>query len=108
LGHLQRNKVGQVVGKVDLIHSLDSLRLATEINHVADSRDVVADVLVAINIASEENKYGIEPNELFNFMEQASVLPSICIKGLMTMGAFGLSALEKTKNLKKWLDYLKI
>ncbi|MCL2854301.1 MAG: YggS family pyridoxal phosphate-dependent enzyme [Defluviitaleaceae bacterium] len=86
LGHLQRNKVGQVLGKAALIHSLDSLRLAEEISRMANQRDSMADVLIEVNIAGEASKHGIVPEEVLEFAEQVIQLPSIAVHGLMTMG----------------------
>jgi len=86
LGHLQRNKVGHVLGKVALIHSLDSLRLAEEISRVATLRDLVADVLIEVNIAEEASKHGILPGQVMEFAEQVAQLPGIAVHGLMTMG----------------------
>ena len=88
IGHLQRNKVRQVVGNVALIQSLDSIRLAEEINNVSKSRDIISQVLVEINIAAEENKYGIAPQDAHAFIEAVSKLSNIKIKGLMTVAPF--------------------
>ena len=88
IGHLQRNKVKQVVGNVALIHSLDSIRLAEEINAVSKSRDIISEVLVEINIANEKNKYGIAPQDTHSFIESIIKLPNIKVKGLMTVAPF--------------------
>ena len=88
IGHLQRNKVKQVVGNVSLIHSLDSIRLAEEINAVSKSRDIISQVLVEINIAGEKNKHGISPQDAHIFIKEVSKLPCISIKGLMTVAPF--------------------
>ena len=86
LGHLQRNKVGHVLGKVALIHSLDSLRLAEEISRVATLRDLTADVLIEVNIAEEASKYGMFCGQVLEFAEQVAQLPGVALRGLMTMG----------------------
>lgn len=83
IGHLQRNKVRKVVGHVALIQSLDSLRLAQEINKRAKSKDIVQDCLLQINVAKEEQKYGIEIEEVSDFLDDLQPLSNIRIKGLM-------------------------
>jgi len=88
IGNLQRNKVRNVVGHVALIHSLDSLRLAEEISRIAVREDVVADVLIEINIAGEDTKHGITSETAAQLAEQVAKLPNIAIKGLMTIAPF--------------------
>ncbi len=85
IGHLQTNKVKNVVGKVDLIESLDSLRLASEIDRISGNLGVVSDVLVEINIGEEEAKGGIMPSEVHNFFEEISVFKNLRPVGIMTM-----------------------
>ena len=90
IGNLQRNKVKFVVGagNVALIHSVDSLRLAEEISRIAANRQVVADVLVEINIAAEDSKHGVSPANAKALTEQIAALPNIAVKGLMTVAPF--------------------
>ena len=85
IGHLQSNKVRQIVGKVDLIQSVDSLKLAKEISRVSQNKDVSTDILVEVNIGKEENKSGVMPENLEELLWQIKDLPSINIKGLMTI-----------------------
>ncbi len=85
IGHLQRNKVKYVVGKVYLIHSVDSLRLAEEIQKEAEKRQVDVDILIEVNMAGEESKFGVAPEETENLVLAVSKLPNIHIKGLMTI-----------------------
>lgn len=85
IGHLQTNKVKNVVGKVDLIESLDSLRLAAEIDRVSGNLGIVSDVLVEINIGEEEAKGGIAPDDADSFFEEISVFKNIRPVGIMTM-----------------------
>lgn len=85
IGHLQTNKVKSVVGKVDLIESLDSLRLAAEIDKVSAAQGIVSDVLVEINIGEEQAKGGILPSQVDKFFEDISVFKSIRPVGIMTM-----------------------
>lgn len=89
LGHLQRNKVLQVIDKVNLIHSLDSLRLAQEISRVASLKSIVVNTLIEVNIACEPNKYGVNPDQVLDFFAQIEAMPNISINGLMTMGPLG-------------------
>lgn len=85
IGHLQRNKVKYVVGKACLIHSVDSVRLAEAIQEQAQKTDVVMPVLIEVNVADEESKFGITTEETMSMVEQISKFPNISIKGLMTI-----------------------
>lgn len=85
IGHLQTNKVKNVVGRVSLIESLDSLRLAAEIDRVSALRGVVSDVLVEINIGKEEAKGGVMPEDAERFFEEIAVFEHIRPVGIMTM-----------------------
>ena len=88
IGHLQRNKVKYIVDKVSLIHSVDSLRLAEEIEKQAASRDITVNILVQVNISHEESKFGIDKEEVFELIRNISAMPHIRIKGLMTIAPF--------------------
>ena len=85
IGHLQRNKVRQVVGKVDLIHSAGSTPLLEEINRQAEKLGITQDVLLEVNIGGEESKSGFSADELYAAAEYALTLPHIAVKGLMTI-----------------------
>ena len=85
IGHLQRNKVRQVVGKVSLIHSVSSLELLEEIDRQAEKRELTQDVLLEVNIGGEESKSGFAPEDLFAAAEQAERFSNICVRGLMTI-----------------------
>ena len=85
IGHLQTNKVRQVVGKVSLIHSIDSLRLLEAVSHEAQKQGIVQDILLEINIGSEESKSGFTPEELPEILERAAALPGIFVRGLMAI-----------------------
>lgn len=85
IGTLQTNKVNKVVGKVDLIHSVDSLHLLEAINKRASNIDVVQPVLLEVNIAGEESKHGFEPEELPAVLDASRALEHVAINGLMTM-----------------------
>lgn len=88
IGHLQRNKVKYIMGKVALIHSVDSLRLAEEISKEATKQGTEEDILIEINVAEEESKFGITTNEAISLVERIAKLPHIHIKGLMTIAPF--------------------
>ena len=84
IGHLQRNKVKYLIGKVVLIHSVDSLRLAEQIEHEAAKADIVMPVLIEVNVAEEESKFGTTSEAAMQLVEAVSKMPHIKIRGLMT------------------------
>ncbi len=89
IGHLQRNKVKYIVDKVFLIHSVDSYRLAEEISKEACKKNVTVQILLEVNIAGEESKYGIgDDSDVLKLVKQIALLPGIKIKGLMTVAPF--------------------
>jgi pyridoxal phosphate enzyme (YggS family) len=88
IGHLQRNKVKHVVGRVALIHSVDSLRLAEEISKEAVKRGIVQDILVEVNIAGEETKQGATPQEAAALVGQAASLEGLRVLGLMAIAPY--------------------
>ena len=88
IGHLQRNKVKYLMGKVVLIHSVDSLRLAEQIEHEAAKADIVMPVLIEVNVAEEESKFGTTSEAAMQLVEAVSKLPHIKIRGLMTIAPF--------------------
>ena len=88
IGHLQRNKVKYIVGKVELIHSVDTYRLAEEINIQAKKQNVIVPILVEVNIAHEESKFGISAEDAILLVEDISKLENIRIKGLMTIAPY--------------------
>ena len=85
IGHLQRNKVRQVVGRVALIHSVGSLELLEEIHRQAEKRELVQDVLLEVNIGGEESKSGFAPDELYAAAERGRAFSHIQVLGLMTI-----------------------
>ena len=85
IGHLQTNKVRQVVGKVDLIQSVDSIRLLEAINKEASRQGIRQDILLEINIAAEDSKSGFMPSELWGILENAGHYSSIFVRGLMAI-----------------------
>ena len=88
IGHLQRNKVKYIVGKVAMIHSVDSLRLAEEISKEAVKKQVTVSVLVEINVAGEESKFGTTAREAAALVEEIAKLPNMIVKGLMTIAPY--------------------
>ena len=85
IGHLQRNKVKQVVGYVDLIQSVGSLSLLDEIEKVAAAKGLVQDILLEVNVGGEEAKSGFAPEEVFAAAEAALERPHVRVRGLMTI-----------------------
>ena len=85
IGHLQTNKVRQVVGKVDLIQSVDSERLLREIDREAARQGLVQQVLLEVNIGNEASKSGFQAEEILPFLEKCGEYSNICIKGLMAI-----------------------
>lgn len=88
IGHLQTNKVKYIIDKVDLIHSVDSVRLAEEIHKRAKQIGKIQDILIQINIADEEQKFGIKPSELDGLLEGISSLDHVRVCGLMNIAPF--------------------
>ena len=88
IGHLQRNKVKYIVDKVCLIHSVDSYRLAEEINIQAKKKNITVPILVEVNIAEESSKFGIHAEDAIALVEQIAQLENVRIKGLMTIAPF--------------------
>lgn len=85
IGHLQTNKVRQIVGKVDMIESVDSIKLAKEISKESVKNDVTTNILVEVNVGQEESKSGIYMDALDELLMQIAELPNVKIKGLMTI-----------------------
>lgn len=85
IGHLQTNKVKQVVGKVTLIHSVDRESLLSEIAKAARQQDLIQDILLEVNIGGEASKSGVMPDELGALLEKAMECPDVRVRGLMTI-----------------------
>ena len=88
IGHLQTNKVKYIIDKVDMIHSVESFRLAEEISKRAQQKGVTMDILLEINMAEEESKFGLKAEETEEMVCQIAVLPNLRIRGLMTVAPF--------------------
>lgn len=88
IGHLQTNKVKYIIDKVKLIHSLDRISLAKEINKQAKKYGIIVDTLIQVNVSEEESKFGLKVDELIPFIEKISNFSNIMVKGLMTIAPF--------------------
>lgn len=88
IGHLQRNKVKQVLPHVVLIHSVDSYRLAEQISQEAGKLGITAKILLEVNVAKEESKFGMMPEDVEEMAGQIAALPHLQIEGLMTIAPF--------------------
>ena len=109
IGHLQTNKVKYIIDKVALIHSVDSIGLAEEISRRASSAGIVKDVLVQVNVAQEDTKFGIDYKDAESFVRQLSQLSGISVKGLMTIAPYS-EDIEQVRpvfrRLKEMYDFL--
>ena len=106
IGHLQRNEVRSIAGKVAMIHSVDSLRLAEQIQKEYQIQDLTAKILVEVNIAREESKFGLMPEETEEVIREIAKMPNIKVCGLMTIAPFVQDPEENRihfKNLRKLL-----
>ena len=101
IGHLQKNKVRQVIDKVVMIHSVDSVALAEQIEKEAAKRELDIDILLEVNVAGEESKFGFAPEEVEEAIRAISVLPHVHIKGLMTIAPFVENSEENRDVFKK-------
>lgn len=88
IGHLQRNKVKYIINKVHLIHSVDSIRLAEQIQHEAEKADKVMNILVQVNVANEDTKFGLQVSETEDVVREIAKMPNVHICGLMTIAPF--------------------
>ena len=109
IGHLQTNKVKYIIDKVELIHSVDSIKLAEEINKRAEKNNLIKDVLVQINVAEEDTKFGIDLEQAVDFVKSISEFENIRVKGLMTIAPYDLApegVRPVFRQLKKKFDEL--
>ena len=98
IGHLQTNKVKYVAGRAGLIHSVDSVKLAAEIQRICEKRGAIQDVLVEVNIGNEESKTGISPLDVSHFVEELGQFDRINLRGMMTMAP----KCEKNSEFRKY------
>ena len=85
IGHLQTNKVKYIIGKTFLIHSVESIKLAKEIQRLSALKNITTDVLIEVNVSGEESKYGIKCEEIEDFLEKIDKFDAVKVKGFMTM-----------------------
>ncbi len=97
IGHLQSNKMKEVVGQFALIHSVDSPKLLERINAVARELGITQNILLEVNVSGEKTKYGFKPDELNDAMRELENLKSIRVLGLMTMAPYGAKEEELRK-----------
>ncbi|MBQ9233354.1 MAG: YggS family pyridoxal phosphate-dependent enzyme [Lachnospiraceae bacterium] len=88
IGHLQTNKVKYIIDKVCLIHSVDSVHLASEIEKQAEKKGVVANILIQVNVAHEDTKFGIDENNIYEIINEIKEFKHVKVKGLMTIAPF--------------------
>ncbi len=101
IGQLQTNKVKYLIGKTALIHSVDSYKLACEIEKQAAKQDCIMDILIEVNIAEEETKYGLSEEEVIDLVKQIAQLPHVRIKGLMTVAPYVVDSEENRPFFRK-------
>lgn len=101
IGHLQRNKVKQVLKQAVLIHSVDSVRLAKQIQADSEKEGITTDILLEINVAEEESKFGFKTEEAEAAVREISTFPNVHICGLMTIAPFVEDAEENRPVFKK-------
>ncbi|HCT65327.1 MAG TPA: YggS family pyridoxal phosphate-dependent enzyme [Lachnospiraceae bacterium] len=106
IGHLQTNKVKYIIDKVEMIHSVDSVKLAEEISKRAAQKGITAKILLEINVANEESKFGIRPEDTEKVILEIAKLPNITIKGLMTVAPFVENAEENRVYFKEMKQLL--
>ena len=107
IGHLQTNKVKYIVGKTCLVHSVDSIKLAAAISKEAVKHGCTVPVLIEVNVAGEESKFGVSPEETEALVREASALPALEIRGLMTI-APNVSDPEKNRPVFRRLKELSV
>lgn len=101
IGHLQTNKIKYVLGRAELIQSMDSEHLLTSLEKAAAKRDMVQDVLIEVNIGAEESKTGLAADNLWRMLELSAAQPHIRVKGLMTIPPANTTDLENRKYFEK-------
>ena len=105
IGHLQTNKVRQVIGKTCLIHSVDSLKLAGEIEKESKRQDVVTDILLEVNVAREESKFGFLLEEVEEALKTIGGFPHVRVRGLMTVAPFVEDAEKNRAVFRKLYEF---
>lgn len=103
IGHLQTNKVKYIIDKVSMIHSVDSIRLLKEIDRRAETAGRIMDVLIEVNIGCEESKYGVYPDDLIKFLNDAVIYKNVNISGLMTVAP----AMDNPEDVRPYFKSMK-
>lgn len=103
IGHLQKNKVKYLIGKTCLIHSVDSFELAKVIQKESEKKNVITEVLLEVNVAKEDSKFGVFKEDLLNLVKEVSTLKNVRIKGLMTIAPF----VENPEDNRQYFNELK-
>ena len=101
IGHLQQNKVKYIVDKACLIHSVDSIRLAETISKEAGKHNCIVPILIEVNVAEEESKFGVKVSETLPLIEEIAKLPGISVQGLMTIAPYVTDPEENRPVFKK-------
>ena len=101
IGHLQTNKVKYLIGKTTLIHSVDSYKLACEIEKQAAKQDCIMDILIEVNIAEDETKFGLSEEDVIELVRNVAKLPHVRIKGLMTVAPYVVDSEENRQFFRK-------
>ena len=99
IGHLQSNKVKYIVDKADMIHSVDSVKLAKEISDRSAAVGRVMDILIQLNISGEQSKSGIPPQELDGLLEHISTMKGVFVRGLMTIPPLESGNMDKSREI---------
>ena len=100
IGHLQRNKVKYLVGKAKMIHSVDSLRLANQIEKEYAKKDLIAQILIEVNVAKEDSKFGVYPEDVEELIREISKLEHVKVCGLMTIAPYTTEPEDNRKYFK--------
>ncbi len=101
IGHLQTNKVKYIVDKACLIHSVDSVHLAKEIEKQAEKKKVIANILIQVNIAHEDTKFGIDENNIYEILDEIKNFKHVKVQGLMTIAPFVQNPEENREYFRK-------
>lgn len=104
IGHLQTNKVKYIIDKVEMIHSVDSIELAKEIDTRASRHRRTMDILLQVNVSGEETKFGVSPEQIYDFVNAISCMENISLRGLMTVAPLTQNPQEVRPVFKKLYD----
>lgn len=105
IGHLQTNKVRQIMGKTELIHSVDSIKLAKEIEKESERQNLVTDILLEVNVAKEDSKFGFYLEDTEEALRKIGLFPHVRVKGLMTIAPFVANAEDNRLIFRKLYEF---